>query len=84
MSELLHPDFDGVKYRLANYWQKFIQINDYNCKAINYLEIGTFYGANLLSVASTYGSHPDSKLYCIDPWIDYNDYPEYKETQEHI
>jgi predicted O-methyltransferase YrrM len=84
MSELLHPDFDGVKYRLANYWQKFIQFDDYNCKAINYLEIGTFYGANLLSVASTYGSHPDSKLYCIDPWIDYNDYPEYKEKQDHI
>lgn len=84
MSELLSEEFDGVKYRLANYWQKFIQYNEYNNKAINYLEIGAFYGANVLSVAASYGSHPDSKLYCIDPWIDYNDYPEYKGEQDMV
>jgi len=59
-----------------------INQNDYKDKAIKYLEIGTFYGANLLSVANSYGLHNDSKLYCIDPWEDYEDYPEYKNQQE--
>jgi hypothetical protein len=76
-------NFEGIQYRLANNWFNTINLNDYN-KQINYLEIGTFYGANILSVASTYGKHKDSKLYCIDPWEDYNDYPEYKNEQSKI
>jgi predicted O-methyltransferase YrrM len=76
-------NFKGTHYRLANNWFSYINLNDYN-KPINYLEIGTFYGGNLLSVANTYGQHKDSKLYCIDPWEDYNDYPEYKEKQDSI
>jgi predicted O-methyltransferase YrrM len=48
------------------------------------LEIGAFYGANLLSVADSYGAHADSKLYCIDPWEDYEEYPEYKNQQSNI
>jgi predicted O-methyltransferase YrrM len=51
---------------------------------IKYLEIGTFFGANLFIVANTYGLHPDSELYCIDPWEDYEDYPEYKDQQNII
>jgi predicted O-methyltransferase YrrM len=76
-------NFEGTHYRLANNWFSYIDLNAYN-KPINYLEIGTFYGGNLLSVANTYGTHQDSKLYCIDPWEDYNDYPEYKERQDSI
>jgi predicted O-methyltransferase YrrM len=76
-------NFEGTHYRLANNWFSYIDLNAYN-KPINYLEIGTFYGGNLLSVANTYGKHQDSKLYCIDPWEDYNDYPEYKEKQDSI
>ena len=76
-------NFEGTHYRLANNWFSYIDLNAYN-KPINYLEIGTFYGGNLLSVAYTYGQHIDSKLYCIDPWKDYNDYPEYKEKQDGI
>ena len=41
-------------------------------------------GANILSVANTYGLHNDSKMYCIDPWVDYDDYPEYKNEQSII
>ena len=77
-------NFVGTNYRLANNWFNHVDVNDYKNKQINYLEIGTFYGANLLSVANTYGIHNDSKLYCIDPWEDYNDYPEYKEKQSTI
>jgi predicted O-methyltransferase YrrM len=76
--------FEGISYRLANNWFKYIDINDYKDKQINYLEIGTFYGANILSVSKTYGLHNDSKLYCIDPWEDYNDYDEYKNEQSKI
>ena len=74
-------NFKGTQYRLANNWFNHVNINDYKDKPINYLEIGTFYGANILSVAYTYGLHNDSKLYCIDPWEDYAEYPEYKNEQ---
>jgi predicted O-methyltransferase YrrM len=77
-------NFNGIQYRLANNWFDIFNVNDYKDKPINYLEIGTFYGANLLSVANTYCLHSDSKLYCIDPWEDYKDYPEYKNEQETI
>ena len=51
---------------------------------LKYLEIGAFYGANLISVAQTYGAHADSELHCIDPWCDYEEYPEYKGTIESV
>ena len=51
---------------------------------IHYLEIGTFYGANLFSVANSYGLHSNSQLICIDPWEDYDDYPEYKNQQQTV
>jgi predicted O-methyltransferase YrrM len=67
-------NFEGIKYRIADEWADIIPVSEYNSRPINYLEIGTFYGANLLSVARTYGAHKDSKLYCIDPWEDYDEY----------
>jgi predicted O-methyltransferase YrrM len=77
-------NFSGTRYRIADNWYGNVDVNQYRDKPIKYLEIGTFYGANLLSVAETYASHMDSKLYCIDPWIDYEDYPEYKNEQSTI
>ena len=77
-------NFDGTQYRLANNWFDYLNINDYKDKPINYLEIGTFYGANILSVANSYGLHNNSKLYCIDPWEDYDEYSEYKNQQSSI
>lgn len=77
-------NFLGTQYRLANNWFANVDINNYKDKSINYLEIGAFYGANVLSVAKTYGLHKDSKLYCIDPWEDYDEYPEYKNEQSTI
>jgi len=78
---VLDEKFSGIQYRLADNWFSLVNVNDFNNKPIKYLEIGTFYGANIISVANTYGLHNDSKLYCIDPWEDYNDYPEYKNQQ---
>jgi predicted O-methyltransferase YrrM len=77
-------NFKGVHYRLADNWYSNVHLDDYKDKPIRYLEIGTFYGANILSVAKSYGLHRDSKLYCIDPWEDYNEYPEYKNQQPSI
>jgi predicted O-methyltransferase YrrM len=76
--------FVGTQYRLATNWFYKVNVNEYRDKPIHYLEIGTFYGANLLSVAETYGAHPESKLYCIDPWEDYAEYSEYKNQQTSI
>jgi len=75
-------NFQGIQYRLAHNWFPIININDYKDKPINYLEIGLLHGANIISVANTYGLHKDSKLYGIDPFEDYNDYPEYKNEQQ--
>jgi predicted O-methyltransferase YrrM len=76
--------FVGITYRLADNWFHHVDLNSYKDRPIKYLEIGAFYGANLLSVAKTYGQHPDSKMYCIDPWEDYAEYPEYKNEQPTI
>jgi predicted O-methyltransferase YrrM len=59
-------------------WTKAIPIVD---KAINYLEIGVLHGINAIAIANTYCKHPDSKIYCVDPWKDYDEYPEYKGQQ---
>ena len=48
-------NFKGIQFRLADNWFNTINVNDYNNKPINYLEIGTFYGANIISVGLTYG-----------------------------
>jgi hypothetical protein len=74
-------DYEGGTFRLCYQWDFYIPIVN---KPINYLEIGGFYGHNLFSVETTYGQHPESKLYVIDPWIDYNDYNEYKNEQDKI
>lgn len=71
-------DFTGYVWSLCNKWFDTIPLQS---KPIRYLEIGTLCGANLLSVAKTYASHPDSKLECIDIWEDTREYSEYKQLQ---
>jgi hypothetical protein len=81
---MLVDNFIGIHYRMAPNWFGHINVDQYKTRPINYLEIGTFYGANLFSVDKTYGEHPESKLHCIDPWEDYDEYPEYKNEQPSI
>jgi len=78
----LQTFFKGKYYRLPDNWINILDINNYANKPINYLEIGVYYGANLITTATTYAMHPDSKIFGIDPWEDYDDYPEYKGLQE--
>lgn len=70
--------FEGVCFRRADNWFAVIPRKDFEFKPIKYLEVGTYYGANLISVFKSYAAHPESKLYCIDPWLDYENYREYK------
>jgi predicted O-methyltransferase YrrM len=49
---------------------------------INYLEIGVADGGNAINISRSYAKHPGSKIYCVDPWTDYDEYPEYKGQQE--
>ncbi len=81
---LLHNKFKGASYRLADNWLEHIPLDQFMYRSINYLEIGAFYGANAISVANTYGFHPKSQIHCVDPWTDYDDYPEYKDRQASI
>jgi predicted O-methyltransferase YrrM len=81
---MLPNGFCGPVYRLANNWYSHVNLGNFVDRPIKYLEIGAFHGANVISVAKTYGAHADSKLYCVDPWQDYEDYPEYKNEQQTI
>jgi len=78
----LNPNFKGTAYRIATNW--FPVLTPDSSKPIRYAEVGAFYGANIVSVAETYGAHPESTLIAIDPWTDYADYPEYKGQQTTI
>jgi predicted O-methyltransferase YrrM len=77
-------NFQGIAYRLADNWYTCVDIEKYCNRPIQYLEIGTLFGANLLSIELTYGAHPESKLHCVDPWEDYDEYGEYKNIQPKI
>lgn len=75
------PDFEGIQYRLAFQWKSLIPIEK---RSIQYLEIGAYCGGSAVSVAQTYARHPESKITCIDPWVDYDEYDEYKGEQNTI
>ena len=76
---------EGMKYRCVNNWFGIIPEPLDNDLPIHYLEIGAYYGANIISFAKSYYSKNSlSQLHCIDPWIDYDQYEEYKGQQESI
>jgi len=75
--------FEGVVYKYCDNWYNHVSLDEFKDRPINYLEVGTFYGANLISVANSYASHKDSKLYCIDHWADYKGW-EYEGKEETI
>ena len=76
--------FEGTHYRLPDNWFKLVPLQEFSGRPINYLEVGVFYGANLLSVCETYAVHPDSRVHGVDPWEDYELYPEYRGQQDSI
>jgi len=70
-------NYKGTLYRTALFWEPYLDFKkDDNIK---YLEIGAFHGGNAISFALL---HKNSEIHCVDPWLDYNDYPEYKNEQD--
>lgn len=78
--------YEGIQNSISENWFEYIPLQNHKEIPINYLEIGTYYGANIFSVGRTYGNHPDSKLHCInaDPYRNYNDYPKYIGKPDYI
>jgi hypothetical protein len=69
---------DEIKFLRENpgiLWKGIVPEKD---GPINYLEIGVFTGEHIVNMSKSYCKHPDSKIYCVDPWIDYDEYSEYK------
>lgn len=77
---LLHTPFEGQYFRLVDTW--LLHVPYKRNTPIRYLEIGTFLGANAISVHQTYCKHPESEIHLIDPWVDYAEYDEYKGRNE--
>lgn len=75
------PGFEGRFYGKFpdSDWEQHIPLPN---GPINYLEIGVLDGANVILVSKSYAKHPNSRIYCVDPWMDYDGYPEYKGEQE--
>jgi hypothetical protein len=78
---MTQPVIEGQFFLTASCWLGIVEQEN---RPINYLEIGVHAGVNALSVHTLYASHPQSKLYCIDPWEDYDEYREYKGIQETV
>lgn len=71
----------GEAFRIAENW--WIDVLPYmNNNPIVYGEVGVYHGHNLVSVEKRFARHPQSILYAIDPWMDYEEYPEFKGKQE--
>lgn len=80
----MEKTFEGVRYRTVENWRDIIPIPAKD-QAIKYLEIGVFYGSNIISFGlSEYGKHHETELHAIDPWLDYSEYSEYKGQQNEI
>ena len=71
--------YEGPIYTPASHWRRFVDIQKNT--PIHYLEIGVFYGIHLFEVAKTF---PNAQLHGVDPWLDYEEYPEYKGQQNTI
>lgn len=66
----------GNHYTLCDNWMYLVPVKDFAIRPIHYLEIGAYHGHNLITVGHTYANHPESKLFCVDPWENYEEYPE--------
>lgn len=66
----------SVKSIGTDRWHNFIKPDEK--KSINYLQIGSLYRTNITSVLGTYAKNPLSLVHCIDHWLNYTNFREYK------
>lgn len=72
--------YEGPLYKCAsNWWFPHVALR--KTEPLRYLEIGVFYGNHLFEVAALL---PTAELHGVDPWLDYDEYSEYKNTQSVI
>lgn len=79
--EQIQDGFVGPIFTLTDNWLPVIPLPK---GPIKYLEIGAFFGANICSIMKTYAAAEGSEVHCVDPWSDYDGYPEYKNDQHNI
>jgi predicted O-methyltransferase YrrM len=84
LAKIQTNNYIGTVFRCSNMWGDFVPLHEFINKPIKYMEIGVHYGANAISVANSYCSHKDSRLYCIDPWSEYPGYEEYSKKKYKI
>jgi hypothetical protein len=76
---LLPDGFIGNVYNLSYKWKEIIP--EYE-NPVKIMEIGVYHGANVCSYMKTYATHPKTEVHCVDPWMDYEEYPEYQNQQK--
>ena len=70
--------FEGHVFNMSYKWLNIIKPTN---KPLKIMEIGAYHGANACSLVKTLATHPKSEIHCVDPWMDYTDYIEYKGKQ---
>ena len=70
--------FEGHVFNMSYKWLNIIKPTN---KPLKIMEIGAYHGANACSLVKTLATHPKSEIHCVDPWMDYEDYIEYKGKQ---
>jgi hypothetical protein len=76
---LLPEGFKGEVLRLSDNWLSTIPVTE---NPVKIMEIGAYHGANVCSLVKTYAKNKSSEIHCVDPWLDYEDYGEYKDLQK--
>lgn len=71
--------FMGNVYNLSYKWKEIIP--EYETP-IKIMEIGVYHGANICSYMKSYAKNVRTEIHCVDPWIDYDEYPEYSNQQQ--
>jgi hypothetical protein len=74
----LPEEYRGQVYRISTNWLSALPLST---GPMRIMEIGVFHGGNVCSLTKTYARHPASTIYCVDPWLDYEEYAEFKGQQ---
>ena len=74
------PVYKGLHFK-SPYSTWIPLINTERLNNIRYLEIGVSHGIHLFETAHAF---PNAELHGVDPWTDYEEYPEYKNQQDNI
>lgn len=72
-------NYEGDLYRTPIFWQETLKSHLDLSKPLNYVEVGTYHGGNLLHFIHYFNIN---EVVACDPYIDYADYKEYLGQQD--